>query len=149
MLTAVGSLVLAVVGVGAALLLGHPQGVELAASRPSASLPQASSPASAALPSAASTSVADNGTRPEPLRPFLPRSTYTSVPRATQPPTGLGSDPVMNRLASRCYEGNMQACDDLFANSATNSLYEAYGDTCAGRQAWGRDVYCTTMFPGS
>jgi hypothetical protein len=148
-LTAVGALVLAVVGIGAALLLGHTRGVELAASHPSAPLSQASSPTSAAVPSTASTSVADNGTRPEPLRPFVPRSTYTSVPRATLPPTGLGSDPAMNRLASRCYDGNMQACDDLFANSATNSLYEAYGDTCAGRQAWGRDVYCTTMFPGS
>jgi hypothetical protein len=134
-LAVVGVVLLAVLGLGAVLAVGRNGAANLAGSLSSvASL--ASSAASA-------------GTKAGPLRPYQPRSTITSIPPATVPPTGLGSDPEMNRLAVRCHDGDMQACDDLFANSQANSLYEAYGDTCAGRQAADRDVYCTTMFPGS
>lgn len=89
------------------------------------------------------------GTTAAPLRPYQPRPTSTSIPRATLPPDDLGSDPALDRLARHCFEGAMQACDDLFADAASNSLYEAYGDTCAGRQDPGTDTYCTTAFPGS
>jgi hypothetical protein len=84
-----------------------------------------------------------------PVHPYQPRSTSTAIPRATVPPEHLGSDPVFDVLAGKCFDGDMQACDDLFANAASNSLYEAYGDTCAGRQPPGTDIYCTSSFPGA
>jgi len=63
-------------------------------------------------------------------------------------PTGLGDDPTFNQLAQQCYDGDMQACDDLYIQSEVDSPYEAYGDTCAGRQPLGTDVFCTISFPG-
>jgi hypothetical protein len=64
------------------------------------------------------------------------------------PPDGLGDDPVFDQYAKDCYDGLMEACDDLFLESEEDSLYEAYGDTCAGRQPLGTDVFCTVSFPG-
>jgi hypothetical protein len=63
-------------------------------------------------------------------------------------PDGLGDDPTFDALAQQCYDGDMQACDDLFLQSDVDSLYETYGDTCAGRQPPGTDVFCTVSFPG-
>jgi len=63
-------------------------------------------------------------------------------------PDGLGDDPTFNQMAQSCYDGDMQACDDLFLQSDVDSAYEAYGDTCAGRQPEGTDVFCTVSFPG-
>jgi hypothetical protein len=56
------------------------------------------------------------------------------VPPATQQPTGLGTDAQLDGLAQSCYDGDMQACDDLFFAADVGSAYESYGDTCAGRQ---------------
>jgi hypothetical protein len=132
-LIVVGAMVLATVGIAALFLVGRNKTENLADSLSSL----ASVVSSAAPP----------GTKSGPVRPYQPRSTNTLIPPPTVPPTGLGSDPALDRQARHCYNGDMQACDDLFANSAANSLYEAYGDTCAGRQPAGRDVYCTTVFP--
>ena len=68
---------------------------------------------------------------------------------ATEPPTGLGDDPVLDRLAQECFDGDMQACDHLYRNSPRGSDYQIYGGTCAGRQpeARARTVYCTDAFP--
>jgi hypothetical protein len=71
-----------------------------------------------------------------------------SLPPPTLSPDGLGADPVFDQYAQDCYDGAMDACDDLFLESAKDSLYEAYGDTCAGRQPLGGDVFCTVSFPG-
>ena len=43
----------------------------------------------------------------------------------------------------------MEACDDLYAQSESDSLYELYGGTCAGRQdvTDADSVFCTRAFP--
>jgi hypothetical protein len=77
-----------------------------------------------------------------------PPSAGGAIPPPTVTPDGLGDDPVFNEYARDCYDGIMDACDSLFLESETDSLYEAYGDTCAGRQRLGSDVSCTDSFPG-
>jgi hypothetical protein len=87
--------------------------------------------------------------------PFLSPSPSASqrpgrpIPAPTVPPTALGVDPTFDRFARDCYGGSMHVCDELYAVSAPGSRYEAYADSCAGRQRAGRNVYCTTAFPGS
>ncbi|MGR7025438.1 hypothetical protein [Geodermatophilus sp. URMC 62] len=49
------------------------------------------------------------------------------------PPGDLGSDPVLDGYAQSCFDGDLQACDDLFAESAPLSAYEEYATTCGGR----------------
>lgn len=137
-LSVVGGVAVLVVVATAFFLVGRNKGNDLAGSL--SSLASLASSA-AALPTASTTT--------DQARPYQPRSTNTSIPPAAAPPDNLGSDPVFDALAQKCYDGDMQACDDLFANSDSNSLYEAYGDTCAGRQEPGTDTYCTTSFPGS
>jgi len=95
-------------------------------------------PSVAALPSHASL---HGGTRR--LVPFRP------IPPARLAPAGLGSDPTFDGLARECSGGAMQACDELYDFSAPGSRYEAFADTCAGRQARGTNVYCVTAYPGS
>ena len=70
-----------------------------------------------------------------------------SVPPATVPPTGLGSDPALDAQAQQCYDGDMAACDDLFFAADADSAYERYADTCAGRQPEGTGELCTATFP--
>ena len=64
-----------------------------------------------------------------------------------QPPDGLGDDATLNTLAERCYEGDLQACDDLYSQSDSSSPYHVYGDTCAGRQPENTGHYCTDLAP--
>jgi hypothetical protein len=72
-----------------------------------------------------------------------------SIPPASAPPEGLGDDPVLDQLAQSCYDGDMAACDTLYAQSESDSLYELYGGTCAGRQDVDDldTVFCTRAFP--
>lgn len=60
-------------------------------------------------------------------------------------PTGLGTDPVLNAEATRCHDGTMQACDDLFEQSDPMSRYEQYGMTCGGRVKPYDVDYCTDL----
>lgn len=69
------------------------------------------------------------------------------LPDPVGTPEGLGDDPLLDALALACYVGDMQSCDDLFDDADGGSDYEAYGDTCAGRQPSGTLVYCTETFP--
>lgn len=48
-------------------------------------------------------------------------------------PVGLGDDPDFDRLANQCFDGDMDACDELYFGSPIDSDYEEYGDTCGGR----------------
>jgi hypothetical protein len=57
----------------------------------------------------------------------------------TLPPTGNAS---FDDMAEDCYEGDMQACDDLFLESPVGSDYEDYGDTCGGRMPDPAGRYC-------
>jgi hypothetical protein len=78
-----------------------------------------------------------------------PTSAPSGIPPASQQPTGLGSDPALDALAQRCYDGDMQACDDLFDQAPIGSAYMTYGDTCAGRQQPGTFNYCRVVFPSA
>lgn len=68
------------------------------------------------------------------------------IPPATQQPTGLGADPQLDALALSCYDGDMAACDELYNSSDPDTDYRRYGDTCAGRQEEGTNVWCRTAF---
>jgi hypothetical protein len=73
--------------------------------------------------------------------------TSSNIPAATEEPTGLGDDEGFNALAQDCYDGDMQACDDLYNRAEDDSAYRSYGDTCAGRQPAGTRQFCTVAFP--
>jgi hypothetical protein len=57
-----------------------------------------------------------------------------------------GSDPDLDALADACYALDYGACDDLYAQSAAGSGYEAYGDTCGGLQEQGTGQFCEDVF---
>jgi hypothetical protein len=78
----------------------------------------------------------------KPLRTGPPR------PAPSAPPTALGTNPNFDRFARECYGGAMHSCDVLFVVSPPRSRYEAYGDSCAGRQRHGTHVFCAKRFPG-
>jgi hypothetical protein len=75
-------------------------------------------------------------------------TTAADIPPATEDPTGLGDDVVLNGLAEACHDGDMQACDDLFEQAPIGSPYMTYGDTCAGRQEAGTFNFCRVVFTG-
>ncbi|MDQ1660063.1 MAG: hypothetical protein QOJ68_43 [Blastococcus sp.] len=79
-------------------------------------------------------------------RPLIP---FHTIPAPTLAPAGLGDDPTFNLFARECSGGSMHVCDELYAVSAAGSRYEAYADTCAGRQPRDTNRYCTVSFPGS
>jgi hypothetical protein len=75
-----------------------------------------------------------------------PPAAPVPAPAPTQQPTGLGTDARMDLLAAACFNGTMQACDDLYDESPLGSAYEAFADTCAGRQPAGSGRYCSDVF---
>ncbi|MBM7807477.1 hypothetical protein JOD57_003314 [Geodermatophilus bullaregiensis] len=60
-------------------------------------------------------------------------------------PGGLGSDPVLDGYAQSCFDGNLQACDDLYLESPPLSAYEEYATTCGGRVKQYEVPYCTDL----
>jgi hypothetical protein len=62
----------------------------------------------------------------------------------TEPPTG---EPEFDPNAQSCFEGDMQACDDLFIETPAGSDYEAYGNTCGGRLPDPRGRFCVDAVP--
>ena len=79
----------------------------------------------------------------------LPETTVPDqIPPPTQEPDGLGTDADLDELAQECYDAEMQSCDDLYERAPAESEYEAYGDTCAGRQPEHTRRYCTDVFAG-
>ena len=61
-----------------------------------------------------------------------------------QPPPDLGEDAALDRLAQECAAGQFSSCDTLFFTSPPDSNYEAYGDSCGGRNEPGNlcvDIY--------
>ena len=71
----------------------------------------------------------------------------SSIPPATEEPDQLGDDAGFDALAEDCFDGDMQACDDLYNRAEDDSAYRRYGDTCAGRQPEGTRQFCTVTFP--
>lgn len=56
-----------------------------------------------------------------------------------------GPDPVLNAYAQGCFDGDYQACDNLFFESPPLSDYEEYGGTCAGRVKLMSVMACTDL----
>lgn len=103
--------------------------------------------AAAATPGQTTTTVVGSGEVPPATQPPAQQPTGLGVvPPATQQPTGLGPDAALNALAQACFDGDMAACDQLYSQSEAGSLYEQYGDTCAGRQPLETGIYCADAF---
>ncbi|MGY1748478.1 hypothetical protein [Modestobacter sp. SYSU DS0511] len=49
------------------------------------------------------------------------------------PPDGLGDDPVLDGFAQQCFDGDLQACDDLYQEALLEPGYGDHGLTCGGR----------------
>lgn len=52
--------------------------------------------------------------------------------------------------AQACFDGDMAACDNLYASTDVGSVEEAYGDSCGGRieDGQGFDLECTDVIGG-
>ena len=57
----------------------------------------------------------------------------------------VGSNPQLDALYVACDAGDLEACDDLYFDSPLDSAYEAFGDTCGGRQAMGTGQLCVEL----
>lgn len=135
-LVTAGFLALAAVGVGIGLLPG---------------VDDVADPSGAAVPASAEPAF------PLPYAPADPPGTAAPWPGAAgtmpppgRPPTGLGTDPVLDREAQSCYEGDMTSCVLLYLSGQVDTghrAYTIYGDTCAGRQPAGTGRLCTEVFP--
>jgi hypothetical protein len=55
------------------------------------------------------------------------------IPPGQDPRNILGDDEALNTLANQCFEGDMDACDQLFSDTPVDSDLEAYAQTCGGR----------------
>ena len=79
---------------------------------------------------------------------FLGQTTYTLTAElgVAVTPGAIGSDPFLDDLHQLCGDGDFAACDDLFFDAPLDSEYEAFGDTCGGRQPLGTGVLCTDAF---
>ena len=44
-----------------------------------------------------------------------------------------GNDPVLDELADECEAGEFDSCDELYLRTEIGSSYEAYGQSCGGR----------------
>lgn len=60
-------------------------------------------------------------------------------------PGVLGDDPELDGYAADCFAGTLDACDQLFYESAPFSEYERYGSTCGGRVKPYTVAYCTDL----
>ena len=60
-------------------------------------------------------------------------------------PGVLGDDPQLDGYAADCFTGTLDACDQLFYESAPFSEYERYGSTCGGRVKPYTVAYCTDL----
>jgi TIR domain len=105
--------VLALGGVGAAVALGGGGGDDPNPPTPTPT-PEPSTP-----------EPAPDEPRPEPVEPVEVVSVTPG-----QLPDSYGDDPYLDGLADNCYDGSLFDCDTLWAESPTDSAYEAFGATC-------------------
>ncbi|WP_409332464.1 hypothetical protein [Trujillonella humicola] len=61
------------------------------------------------------------------------------------PPGELGADPQLDRYAQECFDGDLDSCDDLYAESPPLSAYEEYASTCGGRVKTYSMPLCTEL----
>lgn len=69
------------------------------------------------------------------------------VPVAQHDAWGFGDDAYLDNLSTLCWEGDMEACDDLYWDSLPDSDYEYTGATCGERDAFEIERTCTERFP--
>jgi hypothetical protein len=72
----------------------------------------------------------------------------TAGPVEQFPPTApedLGPDDVLDAYAQSCFDGDLQACDDLYYEAPPMSDYETYGTTCGGRVKQYGVMSCTEL----
>lgn len=79
-------------------------------------------------------------------------TTTTTTDETTEPPQGgepghLGDDPALDQLAAQCFDGDLDACDDLYFESPLGSEYERYGSTCGDRNEE-TSGGCTVQYAG-
>ena len=60
-------------------------------------------------------------------------------------PGELGPDPVLDAYAQSCFDGALQACDDLFFYASPMSAYEECGGSCGGRVEMRAVHACTEL----
>ncbi|MGY1849453.1 MULTISPECIES: hypothetical protein [unclassified Blastococcus] len=60
-------------------------------------------------------------------------------------PGDLGPDPILDAYAQGCFDGELQACDDLMYESPPLSAYEQYASTCGGRVKAYTVMACTEL----
>ncbi|HQY33961.1 MAG TPA: hypothetical protein PLS68_08325 [Actinotalea sp.] len=60
----------------------------------------------------------------------------------TGEPYNYGDDATLDALWDSCAAGDMAACDSLYETSPVGSIYETFGDTCAGLQEAGTTLWC-------
>jgi hypothetical protein len=53
-----------------------------------------------------------------------------------------GDDAELDALWDSCADGDDAACDQLYLESPLGSAYEAFGDSCGGRQSENTGVWC-------
>jgi hypothetical protein len=68
-------------------------------------------------------------------------------PTSTAPgdPARLGDNADLDELATKCQDGDMVACDELYFSAPASTPYETYGDTCGGRTEV--DDFCVNVYP--
>jgi len=69
------------------------------------------------------------------------RTGATTTPVPSAPPADRGDDPRLDALWNDCAGGDMAACDTLYREAPSGSVYEQFGDTCGGSTAGG--VWCS------
>ena len=152
-LAAVGLCVLGALLVGAFLLLrGDDEGAETVAGS-SVSAAEGDDDVAVTTTEAPTTTPTTQPptTRPPTTLTTLPPTTAPRVdpPSATDPRTEIpeyGTDPVLDALADDCQRGDFVACDDLFLDSPFGGGYEAYGDSCGGRNR--PAGFCADIYAG-
>ena len=124
-----GVVVLAAIGVALFLLLGNKDKTDTRSSTTSA----ASSTEQLAVHLVRGPRSA-GGASPQTTTPTTAAGAATASRRPPCPRTVSATTRSLNQYAQSCYDGDMQACDDLYNESEVDSPYETYGGTCAGRQ---------------
>lgn len=83
---------------------------------------------------------------PEPVEPDPPSTTDPEGGEEVDhgPPTEPPAfdDPELTAQGDDCYEGDMEACTDIYIASGFDTPEETYGQTCGGRTAEDDFVYC-------
>lgn len=68
--------------------------------------------------------------------------TYCGTAELYGGPYAPGDDAALDALWGSCEAGDMVACDSLYEQSGSGTIYETLGDTCGGQQGIGTQLWC-------